>query len=142
MKHLFQIDVTLQPPLSCVSRKTRSHFPSRGDEWMMMGCAEIMARAFERNKTSKKSARTQTLVIRLKARRGRGERPPDATRSRETLRASSLQRDVAIKILPREFAADPDRLVRFNREARVLARSPKHARRPEVEVRPVRRLLI
>ena len=32
-----------------------------------------------------------------------------------------LGRDVAIKILPREFAAHPDRLARFNREARVLA---------------------
>ena len=32
-----------------------------------------------------------------------------------------LRRDVAIKILPRAFTANPDRLARFEREARVLA---------------------
>jgi serine/threonine protein kinase len=32
-----------------------------------------------------------------------------------------LGRDVAIKILPRAFTSDPDRLARFEREARVLA---------------------
>jgi len=32
-----------------------------------------------------------------------------------------LQRDVAIKILPEVFAADPERLARFDREARTLA---------------------
>ena len=32
-----------------------------------------------------------------------------------------LGRDVAIKILPRAFTTDPDRLARFEREARVLA---------------------
>ena len=36
-------------------------------------------------------------------------------------RDTKLGRDVAIKILPRAFAADPDRLARFEREARVLA---------------------
>jgi serine/threonine-protein kinase len=34
---------------------------------------------------------------------------------------SKLNRDVAIKILPEAFAADPDRLARFTREAQVLA---------------------
>jgi eukaryotic-like serine/threonine-protein kinase len=34
---------------------------------------------------------------------------------------SKLGRDVAIKILPEAFAADPDRLARFQREAQVLA---------------------
>ena len=34
---------------------------------------------------------------------------------------SRLGRDVAIKILPQAFTADPDRLARFEREARVLA---------------------
>jgi Tol biopolymer transport system component/serine/threonine protein kinase len=36
-------------------------------------------------------------------------------------RDMKLGRDVAIKILPRAFTADPDRLARFEREARVLA---------------------
>ena len=36
-------------------------------------------------------------------------------------RDAKLGRDVAIKILPRAFAADPDRLARFEREARMLA---------------------
>jgi len=34
---------------------------------------------------------------------------------------SLLGRDVAIKVLPREFVVDPDRLARFRREARLLA---------------------
>jgi serine/threonine protein kinase len=32
-----------------------------------------------------------------------------------------LQRDVAVKILPEAFAGDPERLARFEREARALA---------------------
>jgi serine/threonine-protein kinase len=36
-------------------------------------------------------------------------------------RDTKLERDVAIKILPRAFTTDPDRLARFAREARVLA---------------------
>ena len=36
-------------------------------------------------------------------------------------RDSRLQRSVAIKILPSTFAADPERLARFEREAQVLA---------------------
>ena len=36
-------------------------------------------------------------------------------------RDTKLGRDVAIKILPRAFTADPDRLARFEREARMLA---------------------
>jgi serine/threonine protein kinase/Tol biopolymer transport system component len=36
-------------------------------------------------------------------------------------RDKTLGRDVAIKILPRHFTADPERLARFEREARVLA---------------------
>ena len=36
-------------------------------------------------------------------------------------RDTRLGRDVAIKILPHAFTTDPDRLARFDREARVLA---------------------
>ncbi len=36
-------------------------------------------------------------------------------------RDTKLGRDVAIKILPTLFTSDPDRLARFEREARVLA---------------------
>ena len=36
-------------------------------------------------------------------------------------RDTKLGRDVAIKILPVSFASDPERLARFEREARVLA---------------------
>jgi Tol biopolymer transport system component len=36
-------------------------------------------------------------------------------------RDTRLDRDVAIKVIPASFAADPDRLARFEREARVLA---------------------
>lgn len=34
---------------------------------------------------------------------------------------SRLDRDVAIKVLPQDFASDPERLARFDREAKVLA---------------------
>jgi Tol biopolymer transport system component len=34
---------------------------------------------------------------------------------------AALDRDVALKVLPESFASDPDRLVRFEREARTLA---------------------
>ena len=36
-------------------------------------------------------------------------------------RDTKLGRDVAIKFLPSEFTSHPDRLARFQREARVLA---------------------
>jgi len=36
-------------------------------------------------------------------------------------RDTRLDRDVAIKTLPDEFAADPERVARFEREARTLA---------------------
>ena len=37
------------------------------------------------------------------------------------LRDTKLDRDVAIKVLPEEFASDPERLARFEREAKLLA---------------------
>ena len=41
-------------------------------------------------------------------------------------RDTKLDRDVAIKVLPEDFATDPDRLARFEREAKLLA-SMNHA---------------
>jgi serine/threonine protein kinase len=36
-------------------------------------------------------------------------------------RDAKLDRDVALKVLPESFANDPDRLMRFTREAKTLA---------------------
>ncbi len=36
-------------------------------------------------------------------------------------RDTTLDRDVAIKVLPEDFASDPGRLARFEREAKLLA---------------------
>jgi serine/threonine protein kinase len=36
-------------------------------------------------------------------------------------RDTTLDRDVALKVLPASFASDPDRLMRFEREAKTLA---------------------
>jgi len=36
-------------------------------------------------------------------------------------RDTKLDRDVALKVLPEEFASDPERMARFEREAKVLA---------------------
>ena len=41
-------------------------------------------------------------------------------------RDTKLDREVAIKVLPEDFATDPDRLARFEREAKLLA-SLNHA---------------
>ena len=41
-------------------------------------------------------------------------------------RDTQLDRDVALKVLPEAFTSDPDRLARFEREAKVLA-SLNHA---------------
>ena len=38
-------------------------------------------------------------------------------------RDTKLNRDVALEILPEAFASDPDRLARFTREAREMARN-------------------
>ena len=34
---------------------------------------------------------------------------------------TKLEREVAIKVLPKEFTQDPERLARFEREAKLLA---------------------
>jgi serine/threonine-protein kinase len=34
---------------------------------------------------------------------------------------TTLGRDIAIKVLPESFASDPERLARFEREAKLLA---------------------
>ena len=40
-------------------------------------------------------------------------------------RDTKLDRDVALKVLPEAFTSDPDRLARFEREAKVLAERPR-----------------
>ena len=55
-------------------------------------------------------------------------------------RDTKLDRDVAIKVLPEDFAADPDRLARFEREAKLLA-SLNHATGRGISMdEPARRL--
>jgi serine/threonine protein kinase len=44
-------------------------------------------------------------------------------------RDTRLNRDVAVKVLPKDFAADADRLRRFEQEAKTLAAS----RRPRLQ---------
>ena len=39
----------------------------------------------------------------------------------QLFRDTNLDRDVALKVLPQAFTDDPDRLARFEREAKVLA---------------------
>jgi len=43
---------------------------------------------------------------------------------------TKLDRDVALKVLPETFTSDPDRLVRFQREAQVLATQSSEHRHP------------
>ena len=45
---------------------------------------------------------------------------------------SKLNRDVAIKVIPEEFARDPERMARFEREAQVLASLTHGGRRQEL----------
>ena len=44
-------------------------------------------------------------------------------------RDTKLDRDVALKVLPEAFTSDPDRLARFEREAKILAGIPSGRRR-------------
>ena len=54
-------------------------------------------------------------------------------------RDTRLGREVAIKVLPRALTADPDRLARFEREARMLASLNHSAHRDVVRPRGERR---
>ena len=49
-------------------------------------------------------------------------------------RDTTLDRDVALKVLPEAFTSDPDRLARFRREAQVLASQSSEHRHPCAEV--------
>src|SRR5713101_5407018 len=61
---------------------------------------------------------TQTTIAHYKINSKLGEGGMGAVyRATDT----KLGRDVAIKVLPDSFAADPDRMARFTREAQVLA---------------------
>ena len=74
---------------------------------------------------SAKFATPPTDVPRARLSPGRLRSPRAARRGRqgEVYRGhdTRLNRDVALKILPDAFAADPERLARFQREAQVLA---------------------
>ena len=54
-------------------------------------------------------------------------------------RDTTLGRDVAIKILPRHFTADPERLARFEREARTARRPQSSEHRRHLRPRSSRR---
>ncbi len=49
-------------------------------------------------------------------------------------RDTTLDRDVALKVLPEAFTSDPDRLARFEREAKVLASPEPSQHRPHLWV--------
>ncbi len=51
-------------------------------------------------------------------------------------RDTKLDRDVALKVLPQAFTDDPDRLARFEREAKVLASLNHPADPPTLSLRP------
>ena len=46
---------------------------------------------------------------------------PSPRTPRSAIAYTKLDRDVALKVLPQAFTDDPDRLARFEREAKVLA---------------------
>jgi Tol biopolymer transport system component len=77
----------------------------------LVGAAQRLATEFGRSLIGRKLGAYQ--IQSLLGAGGMGE----VYRARDT----TLGRDVAIKILPRPFIGDPERLVRFEREARVLA---------------------
>ena len=54
-------------------------------------------------------------------------------------RDTKLGRDVAIKVLPRAFAHDPDRLARFEREAQAAGLAQSSAHRRDLRLRGIRR---
>src|SRR5580765_5838563 len=80
-------------------------------------CDETAFRAVRAIDEVKRSVEGRTIgPYRLQVRIGVGGMG-DVYRARDT----KLERDVAIKMLPSHFAADPDRLARLEREARLLA---------------------
>ena len=50
---------------------------------------------------------------------------------------TNLSRDVAIKVLPEQFTQDPQRLARFEREAKLpgFTQSPQHCCHPQLRAR-------
>jgi hypothetical protein len=87
----------------------------RGDGFLESPAIEVAARAMA--KDSRQSLNGQQLgsykILSLLGAGGMGE----VYQARDT----KLGRDVAIKVLPSAFVHDPDRLSRFQREARMLA---------------------
>jgi len=98
-------------------REVESLLAAHGESGSFMGEPAIAGMAEELQRTTNRFKAGDTLgtykVLDLVGRGGMGE----VYRARDT----RLNRDVAIKVLPREFAADRERLRRFEQEARSAA---------------------
>src|SRR5882762_8671617 len=98
-------------------REVESLLAAHGESGSFMGRPAIASMAEELEWTTNRFQAGDTLgaykVLNLVGRGGMGE----VYRARDT----RLKRDVAIKVLPREFAADRERLRRFEQEARSAA---------------------
>ena len=93
--------------------------------WLYRSAACANRGAFERASDAGANYATDTVSLAPGTRLGsfRIAAPVGAGGMGEVYRARDmkLDRDVAIKVIPASFAADPDRLARFEREAKVLA---------------------
>src|SRR5580765_1249952 len=92
-------------------------YDNAGDRFLERPAVEEVARLVRTDPESNVDLAGRRLgVYQIEARIGAGGMG-EVYRARDT----KLGRDVAIKILPRAFTADPERLGRFEREARALA---------------------